>query len=104
MMKMDTVTSNASNANIDLVKQAILEKDKQKTIELLENLKNSFATDEMAMQIITMPPVITELHQMLMDNLGVHPRAMQLRARVPNRGRRATLFVQAMINGVKLSK
>jgi len=90
--------------NIEAVKSAILTKDREKTVEALTALQLALPNDEESIARIIMPVVITELHQMLIDNLGVHPRAMLLKARVPNKNRRANLFVQAMINGVRLSK
>jgi len=89
---------------IEKIKQSIAEKDKEKTITLFEELQAEMATDEDSVMSITSPRVITELHEMLIGHLGVHPRAMLLKARVPNRSRRANLFVQAMINGIRLSK
>lgn len=86
---------------IENLKEAILSKDQAAVLESLAELKVALNGNTALVDQITSPPVITELHNMLVEHLGVHPRAMMLRARVPGRVRRAVLFVQAMENGVK---
>lgn len=90
-----------TTATIDTLKDAILSKNKDLVISELSSIKSQIEnnTGDLA-QLIVSPAVITELHNMLIDNLGVVRRTMQLRARVPHPHRRALLFVQAMINGV----
>lgn len=89
---------------IDTLKESILSKDKMKTEEVLTSMLEELNSNKDLVGIVTMPEVIAELHTLLIENLGVHPRSMLLKARVPNRNRRASLFVQAMLNGVRLSK
>ena len=93
-----------TNEKIEDLKYFIKEGDGEGAIAVLEDLQSTFPQDEESVGIITMPEVITELHGLLQEHLGVHPRAMMLKGRVPHRGRRAHLFAQAMINGIKLSK
>lgn len=50
---------------------------------------------------IVEPRVISTLHQRLNERLGVPPRAMMLKTRVPLRRQRALMFVKAMQNGVR---
>lgn len=50
---------------------------------------------------IVEPRVISSLHQRLNERLGVPPRAMMLKTRVPLRKQRALMFVKAMQNGVR---
>lgn len=87
-------------SGIDTLKTAILSKDKELVKEELTALKDIVLTDDETMAELTSPAVITELHEMLVEHLGVNQRLMQLRNRVPHRRRRAALFAQAMLNGV----
>lgn len=88
---------------IDALKQLILKNEKQPVVEYMEVLKNECLTTVELANTVTTPVVITELHKMLVEHMGVNQRAMQLKNRVPNTTRRATLFLQAMINGVNIS-
>lgn len=87
--------------NIQTVKDAILSKDVDATKVALSGLKEAIekGDDNLALEL-TVPAVITELHQMLVEHLGVNQRLMQLRVKVPHRRKRAILFSQAMLNGV----
>lgn len=89
---------------VDQLKEAILSKDIDQVNEKLSNLYKEIPSNDLLMQIITTPAVITELHVMMVENLGVNQRLMRLNARVAHRRKRALLFVQAMMNGVKYLK
>ncbi len=86
---------------IQKLKETILTKDSAAVLAALGELKNAINGNDALVDEITNPTVITELHNMQVEQLGVHPRMMMLRTRVPGRVRRAVLFVQAMENGVK---
>lgn len=86
------------------LEEAILTKDKEQVIAELLVVQDLVLTDAEAMAQILSPESVGKLHKMLEDNMGVNPRTMQLRARVPSRRKRAYLFVQVMINGVNYLK
>ena len=89
---------------IDKLKESILSKDKKAVLESLEQLREEIIVNDDTMSLITAPASITELHEMLVEHLSVNQRLMQLKNRVPNRKKRAMLFVQTMINGVNYLK
>lgn len=83
---------------IDILKEVILKKNKNQTLMVLESIENSL--DDELVGLITQPSVISELHSMLVEHLGVNPHAMKLGKRITIRKQRAILFVRAMKNGV----
>lgn len=83
---------------IDMLKEVIEKGSKNQTLMVLDSLIDNM--DEFVAAQITDPTVITELHEMLIEHLGVQPNAMKLKKRVPTRVRRAMLFLRAMRNGV----
>lgn len=83
---------------VDILKEVILKKNKNQTLMVLESIETSL-DDELIAQI-TQPNVITELHDLLVEHLGVNPKAMKLGKRIPLRKQRAILFLRAMKNGV----
>lgn len=87
-------------SGIEEVKTAIEGKDKEVILASLISLQEAVVIDTELAAILTQPHVISELQEMLVEQMGVNPRAMRLNARVPNRQRRAYLFAQVMINGV----
>ena len=86
------------STKVDMLKEVIEKGSKNQTLMVLDNLIEHF-DDDLAKEIAD-PSVISELHDMLVEHLGVLPRAMKLKARVPLRNRRAMLFLRAMRNGV----
>lgn len=85
---------------IDELKDLILKKDKAEVLSCLEKIQNVVLDDDDLSGEITTPAVLTELHTLLIQHMDVAPKNMRLRNRIPNRKRRAFLFVQAMKNGV----
>jgi glycerophosphoryl diester phosphodiesterase len=73
----------------------------EETLATLEEIEANVTRDIELLNEILSPPVITELHEMLVDHLKVNQRQMRLRRRVPVAKTRALLFVKAMIVGVK---
>ena len=85
---------------IDILKEVIEKGSKNQTLMVLESLEKNLDDDE-TVKALADPAVISNLHNMLEEHLGVNRRAMQLKARAINRKRRALLFLRAMQNGVK---
>jgi hypothetical protein len=93
---------NEVEQKIEDLKSLIKANNKSAVLSLMEMYqKECLGGGDMAL-IITHPPVITELHQLLVEHMKVHPKAMMLKRRIENRKKRAYLFMQAMINGVNL--
>ena len=83
------------------LKETILTKDKQETMRMLTELKELVRTNVEFTGWITEPVNLTTIKQMLIDNLNVQPRAMQLKQRPSTRRQRALMFSIALENGVK---
>lgn len=80
---------------------AIEAKNKVAVIEKLRDIKASIDRGDVdVVEHIASPANLTKLHNNLCEQMGVVRRLLQLRGRVPNARHRASLFVQAMINGV----
>lgn len=73
----------------------------EQTVQALEALLTAVQQDHAAVDEITDPAVINQLHTQLIDQYHMPPRSMMLRNRVPRRASRARLFVQAMLNGMR---
>lgn len=56
-----------------------------------------------AIEYISTPNNITRLHNLMVEHMKIVRKLLQLRGRVPNARHRASLFVQAMMNAVRLS-
>ena len=87
---------------IDQLKDFIKSDDKDSTLKLMAEMQQDCLGEGDLFLVVTHPPVITELHRLLIDHMGVHPKAMMLKRRIDNRKKRAYLFMQAMINGVNI--
>lgn len=83
--------------------EAIEAKDKQKTLLLIVQLKEAVKTDPAACKWVTEPLNLKEVHNSLIENLNVDPKAMRVKERITHRQRRALLFVQAIENGIRRS-
>lgn len=85
------------------LKSAILARKKEETYKLLQYLSEAVRTDTIYVQWITQPVVLTEVKQMLIDNLSVIPRAMQVSSRLRSapQVQKAIVFCMALENGVK---
>jgi len=83
---------------VEILKEVIRKKSKNQTIMVLDSILEHL--DDQLIREITNPEVITELHAMLIEFLGVNPQAMKLKKRVALRHRRAILFLRAMKAGV----
>lgn len=91
-----------SDVRIEKLKDLIKANDKDATLKLMQEYQAECLGDGDLFLIVTFPPVITELHKLLIDHMGVHPKAMMLKRRIENRKKRAYLFMQAMMNGVNI--
>jgi len=86
---------------INELKAAIIADDKEKVRTLLVKISEEIAKGHADLiNEITTPAVITELHSLLSEHLGVPPRTMMVKGRVTTRRGRASLFCRAMISGV----
>ncbi len=85
-------------SKIDILKEVIEKGSKNQTLMVLDNIIENL-DDDLILEIVN-PETITELHEMLVEHLGVNPNAMKLKNRVQLRNRRAMLFVKAMRSGV----
>ena len=81
--------------------EAILDKDVEQTLACILVLKEQVKANAELIKTLTEPTVIRRLHEMLVEHLEVPPKLLLLGKRVPNRHRRAILFVQTMENGVR---
>lgn len=87
---------------IEDLKHFIKKNDVEKVLLIMETMKAECLNSEQLHLLITSPMVITELHRLVEECMGVNKRAMRLKNRVINTRRRAMLFLQAMMNGIKL--
>jgi len=86
---------------IEALEDAIRAHDKPKTLILISELREAVRNDMAAVKWITEPANIAHLHSLLTEELGVPPKAMQLRNRISHRQRRAWMFVEALENGLR---
>ena len=75
-------------------------KDMEGAKATLLEMRTTVLQDKVLIGEIVQPAIISELHNLLIENFGVNTRAMQLKARVPRTASRALLFVRAMENGL----
>lgn len=81
--------------------EAIENKDGERTLLLVLELKELVRNDPLAIKWITEPTNINHIHEQLVEHLEVPQKAMRLRNPIPNRQRRAWLFVEALENGIR---
>ena len=74
--------------------------DSQKSLDAIDLIIEKLDSDVDLVAEILNPAIITNLHELLIEHLGVAPRAMQLNRRFANPGVRALMFSKAMRNGV----
>ena len=79
-------------------------KDIEGAKAVLLEMRTVVLQDKVLIGEIVQPTVISELHNLLIENFGVNTRAMQLKARVPRTASRALLFIRAMENGMNRLK
>lgn len=83
------------------LKDAIRNQDAALVTKLLtETHEKVVAGDAEVINSLTAPAEITELHRLLSEHLGVPAKTMMVKGRITTRGRRASLFCRAMLNGV----
>ncbi len=86
---------------IEELKTEIRSGNAETTLAKLEQVEMGIRTNAELLNEVLAPATLTGLHAMLVENLGVNQRHMQLRRRVPVAKTRGMLFVKAMIVGVK---
>lgn len=85
---------------LETLKENIKAKDKKACLETLNTMEGQLADDKELVDQIILPANINELYTMLIEVMGVKKRAIQLKNRIPNKGKRAFMFIQAMKNGL----
>jgi len=91
-------------AIIEKLKTNILDNNAEAVLEDLEQLEAEARSDGTVMKAVLSPPVITELHELLEEHLGVNRRLMQIRRGNHSPKSRAILFIMAMKMGVSKSE
>ena len=91
-------------AIIEKLKADILDNNAEAVLEDLEQLEAESRSNAEVMKAILSPPVITEIHKMLVEHLGVNQRFMQIRRGNHTPKSRAVLFIMAMKVGVNKSE
>jgi hypothetical protein len=71
------------------------------SLETLEKIEIEIRSNPELLKEVLSPPVLTELHNLLVEKLNVNRKHMQIRKRVTQPKTRGMLFVKAMIVGVK---
>lgn len=104
MTKMIETGDTGVDETLTILNESIEGGDVELTTEILEDLLQEALSNQYLAKWITEPANITKLHEDLVEHLGVHPRTMQLKDRIPHRQRRAVFFLKAMVNGVKRVK
>jgi DNA-binding LytR/AlgR family response regulator len=81
----------------------IKNKNKPNVLKVLGDIKTAIDVekDVEAVTYIINPENLTRIQKALCEQMGVMHRYLQLRNRVHSASRRASLFIQAMINGVE---
>ena len=87
----------------DQLHDAIMNKDKTKTLELFEALAVELSQDPKKMVEFVHPTTITELHTLLMENFGMTKKQLAVRRGVPSVRTRAYMMLKAMEIGVRRS-
>ena len=85
----------------ELLEATILKKDLVKTLAIVLELKEKLRGDPVAVKWITEPSNIKNLQEMLTEHLEIPAKLMMLKNKMPNRQKRAHMFVQAMENGLR---
>lgn len=93
------MTKSTEQYWLDL-KEAVDAKETSKVLVVIDAMYQDCLNGGVCVDWITDPPTFQKVKQLLTDGLGVHPRTMQLRNRIPNRTRRAVTFCLALKNGV----
>jgi len=91
-------------AIIEKLKANILDNDAEAVLEDLEQLEAEARSHVEVLKTILSPPVITEIHKMLVENLGVNQRFMQIRRGNHTPKSRAVMFIRGMKIGVGKSE
>lgn len=98
---MNLTGDEATDKLIEELYEVFEGNDLEAAHDKMEEVRDYLRESPHLIKWITEPVNITDLHKKLIENFEVPQKAMQLRHRVPNRTRRAMLFAQAMINGIK---
>jgi len=86
---------------MDLFESAVADGDAQKTLAISMQLTEQVRSDPLAVKWLTTPANIKHVHEILVDGLGVPPKTMMIKDRVPNTQKRAHLFAKGIENGIR---
>lgn len=89
------------SALIDRLQASIESGNFPATLDALLELEHLVMNDVEYINWVTDPVNITGLHQSLITNMDIPHRLLLLKNRVPNKHRRAIMFVKIMYNAVK---
>ena len=97
------MTDKLTQAVFDLEKAAS-EQNKPAFLQMLAIFTDAvIANEEGFAEWVVTPTNFENLKTLAQTHFNVPPKAMQLKARVPNRNKRAVFFLKAVINGVSRS-
>lgn len=96
-----SVTKISIEVIAKLLEEAIVNKDKTRTMSLVTMMKEEVRTDPVAVKWVADPKNLSHLHDLLEENLKVPRKLMRVQGRSPNRQRRAYMFMEAMEHGVR---
>lgn len=88
----------------DLLIEAIMSKDVQKTMEFIQQFKEGMKDLQVGAEYvlwITEPPNLMRTHEALVQNLSIVPRSLAIIRRPMSRTTRAVLLLQAMEIAIK---
>lgn len=96
-----TTTKISIETIATMLEQAIVNKDKVRTMSLIATMKEAVRTDPVAVKWLVDPGNISRIHELLEEHLEVPAKVMRVSGRAPNRQRRAYMFMEAIEHGVK---
>lgn len=92
------------NASLDKLFSAIREKDIDACIAEVEHLQSVVLFHPTLYTDVIRPATLTMLHDNLVDAFSIDRRYFQLKRKIDSRRRRAFLFLQAILNGLRTLK
>ena len=95
---------NTGDSTVDrklsILVDSIKDGNKDITLLIMEDLLDEAATNKIITDWMVVPSNITELHNLLIENLNVNPRGLKVRTRNQPRHMRGIGFIRAMLNGL----
>ena len=85
----------------DMITTTANEADVKKLYRLVVKLREAVERDPAAVKWIVEPRNIKTIHDSLVNGIGISPKSLMIKGRVPNRQRRAIMMVHAIERSVK---